>query len=163
MLKFDNPPAHVSIDNSPNRLPILYSFNSLTGNFIFNGSEHLGNLVIQPLCFREKTVSRHGGIERFWLDVLFLDRFNRLGLISLHFLPGADLLDTFGNLLREKIELWGVWLRLSGHDFGLECPTSVRYRAIVNSYYWASKIDCLNAESKLRSIRLKPWEQSNGK
>lgn len=166
MLKFDNPPAHVFTNYLPkllNPLPVVYGFNPQNGNFVIAGNEYIGNLIIQPLHSRWKMSARHGESRKMWLDTLFVDKHQKLGLISLTQSVGYDLSHVFQRLRRKKIGFCGVWLCLSGHNRSYDKFAKFPFMVNVTSYYWATEIDCLIAERKLRDIRLKPWEQLNGK
>ena len=159
---FDNPPDRVltnHIEPMFNRRPISYSFNPQNGNFAAAGDEYYGGLIIQPLHFRWKTSARHGQAKRLWLDVLFQSRLQHLGLLSLPAPTGYLLSHCFQRMQRKRISLFGAWLRLNRYPRPDKCP----YMVEVSSYYWATDFDCLNAERKLRNIRLKPWEQADEK
>jgi hypothetical protein len=158
-IKFLNPPAHVLSSHTPrstNPLPVLYGFSPKTGNFTVAGPEYSGNLIIQPLRYRWKLCSRRGDVEREWLDVLFINRFDDLGLISLPQSVGNDLSNALSQLRLKRISLFGVWLCLAKY----RPPFQSAFRVNVNSYYWATEIDCLVAERKKRDIRLKPWSKA---
>ncbi len=161
MIKFDNPPDYVAIDSVPtpsNKLPVLHGFNAVTGNYWRADREIAGLLIIQPLFHQLKCVARHGECQREWLDVLFLSRFNQLGLLSISGWCALDLYECLKILELRSLKSYGVWLVMDkranpfvDRESGLSVP-------FVGSFYWASRWDCMNAERVSQDLKIKPWE-----
>jgi hypothetical protein len=169
MLRFNNPPDHVyeSPRRVANPLPILYTFDPATGQYLRNGKDP-ALVVIQPLMYRLTYSSRHGKCKKEWLDVLFLSKFNTVGLLSL---PGRYALELFQCLkileLRE-IQIHGAWLSLTRRVsettalFQENRGDKRTYIPHVNSYYWASTWDCVRATRTISDLWSNPWEKAHG-
>jgi hypothetical protein len=160
MLDFDNPPDYVSIDppRPSNPLPILHGFNLFTGNYFRNGREFPGLLIFQPLCYRWKYIGRNGNEPKDWFDVMFLTRLNRLGLLSLPHWYGIELDENLRQLKARSIQPYGVWLCMNRRVNKARQRTYVPF---VDSFYWSSRWDCMNAERTLTDLKTKPWSQSH--
>jgi hypothetical protein len=156
MPNFDNPPEHVSKDRhrkQPNPLPIRYSFNPISGNYFRDGNEFSGLPIFQPICYRWQYTTRDRLNPKHWFDVLFLTRFNQLGILSLPDLHGCHLSDRLEMLKARSICSYGVWLVMN-RRFEVKS-----YQPYVNSFYWASRWDCMNAEHTLFDLKTKSWSQ----
>lgn len=179
MLKFDNAPAHV-YENPPKLtvpLPIPHTFNPATGGYMREppeGGQTPTLMVIQPLIYRLTYSSRHGKCKKEWLDVLFLNKFNRLGVLSLPNWYAIDLLQCLKILELRQIQIHGAWLSMTRrvnerrtsdgfpvHEGATRQTTANRdkqtYIPRVNSYYWASTWDCVRASRTISDIRANPW------
>lgn len=162
MITLAHPPDHV-YDNPPkiiNPLPILYTFDATTGEYNRGGT--LTPIVImQPLAYRIKNSSRHGKCPKEWLDVLFITKFNRLGLLSLADWYALDLLECLKLLELQQIRSYGVWLCASRriNETTANWGDRKTYIPQVSSYYWASNWDRINAVRTLSDIRNNPWSQ----
>jgi hypothetical protein len=180
MLKFDNAPAHV-YENPPKLtvpLPIPHTFNPATGGYMRElpeGGQTPTLMVIQPLIYRLTYSSRHGKCKKEWLDVLFLNKFNRLGVLSLPNWYAIDLLQCLKILELRQIQIHGAWLSMTRrvnerrtsdgfpvHEGATRQTTANRgdkqtYIPHVNSYYWASTWDCVRASRTISDIRANPW------
>jgi hypothetical protein len=166
MLKFDNPPDRV-FDNPPkiiNPLPILHTFDPATGNYTRAGSL-APIVVIQPLAYRIKNSARNGKCPKEWLDVLFLTKFNRVGLLSLADWYALDLLQCLKLLELRQIRSYGVWLCVNRrvNETTANWGDRKTYIPQVSSYYWASNWDRINAVRTLSDIQNNPWSTTNAK
>jgi hypothetical protein len=155
MPNFDNPPDYVSIDSASKRsnpLPIRHGFNPISGNFFRDGNEFPGRLIFQPLRYRWKSDNRDG-CGRHWCDVMFLTRLNQLGILSLPDSQGWHLSDRLEMLKARSIHSYGVWLVMN-RKFDIKS-----YSPYVDSFYWSSRWDCMNAERTLDDLKTQPWSQ----
>jgi hypothetical protein len=181
MLRFDNPPAHVY--EHPNRvanpLPVLYTFDPATGQYLRNGKDP-ALVVFQPLMYRLTYSARHGKCTKEWLDVLFLSKFNTVGLLSLPNWYALELFQCLKILELRQIQIHGVWLSMTRranerrtsdgfpvHEGATRQVTANRgdkrtYIPHVNSYYWASTWDCVRATRTISDLWSNPWEKAHG-
>lgn len=139
MLMFDNPPEYLSIDALVNPLdsaPIGYTFNPVTGCYSRGERDCLGVLILLPLGCRV-----NHGADR--LELLFLSKFNQLGLLTLDGHQAADLYQCLQILKLRQLKPYAAWLCMN-RQFLQDARS---WRACVSSYYWASKWDCVKGGS----------------
>ena len=175
-LVFDNPPSYLFDPvKLTNQLPVLHTFSPSTGLYFRDGIPVHGSIVIQPLLYRIKHVARRGqrcasvgfpdheGATRHsatnWLDVLFLNRFNRLGLLSLPNWYGIDLLQTLKLAELRGLKPHGVWLCINRrvNETTANRGKDRTYLPQVVSYYWATRSDCARAARTIADLHIYPW------